>query len=381
MDEATELPPPPEPPDWRIDWVGLAATCSWIAPLKEALAACPQDPVFHAEGNAWQHTQAVCAALAAMPAWRALPPEERRVLFAAALLHDSGKPACTQQELDGRISTRGHARRGAILARRLLWEARTPFAVREEIAALVRYHQLPFFLLERDDPRRLAFAASQSVRCDHLALLAEADALGRQCAPADRQRMLDNTSLFAELCREHDCFDHPRRFPSDHSRFLYFQRDGRDPNYAAYDDLRCNATVMSGLPGAGKDHWIREHVADLPIISLDDIRRTLGASPTGDQRAVIEQARAAARAHLRAGRSFVWNATNVSRQVRRECIAFLAAYDARIHVVYVEAPRAALFRQNQARPRPVPEAAIRRLLDRWEVPDLTESHQVEFVVH
>jgi len=281
-------------------------------------------------------------------------------------------------DLDGRVPTRGHARRGAIVARRLLWKDGVPFGEREQIAALVRFHQLPFFLLERPDPRRPAFEASLSARCDYLSLLAEADALGRTCDPAGRQRMLEHAALFAEFCREHGCLAGPRAFPSDHSRFLYFLREGRDPAYAAYADFSAEVVVMSGLPGAGKDRWLQQHLPDWPVVSLDDIRAALGAAPRGNQGAVLAHAQARARAHLRAGRSFVWNATNLSRQIRRECIGLLASYGARIRIVYVEVPPDALYRQNRRRPRPVPEAAIRRMLDRWEVPDLAEAHQVDY---
>lgn len=374
------LPPAPGPPGWSVDWPELRSGCPWWDELAAALAACPQDAVFHGEGDVWTHTRLVCEALVALPAWRALPPEERRILFAAALLHDAGKPASTQLALDGRITTRGHSRRGAIVARRLLWEAGVPFRLREPIAALVRYHQLPFFLLAQPDPRRRAFEASLSARCDHLSLLAEADALGRSCDQGERQRMLDNTALFAEFCREHGCLSGPYAFPSDHSRFLYFQREGRDPDYEAHVEFSGEVVVMSGLPGAGKDRWIQQHLPDWPVVSLDAIRAALGAGPTGDQGAVVARAHAKARAHLRAGRSFVWNATNLSRQIRRECIGLLASYGAHIRIVYVEVPPAVLSRQNRRRPRPVPEAALRRLLDRWEVPDPSEAHQIEYAV-
>ena len=43
-------------------------------------------------------------------------------LWLAALLHDVGKPATTRYE-NGHYRAPGHARRGAIIARRLLWEA------------------------------------------------------------------------------------------------------------------------------------------------------------------------------------------------------------------------------------------------------------------
>jgi hypothetical protein len=96
-------------------------------------------------------------------------------------MHDVAKPACTRHEPDGRITSPGHSRRGSILARQILWRLEVPVAVRESITALVRYHEVPYYLLDRPDPQRLAIEVSQTARCDHLALLAEADVRGRVC--------------------------------------------------------------------------------------------------------------------------------------------------------------------------------------------------------
>lgn len=344
----------------------------WIAPM----AACPQDPEWHAEGDVWTHTRMVCESLVAAPEWQALPADDREVLFAAALLHDIAKPATTRIE-DGRIRQPGHSPRGAIMVRALLWRMGVPTLVRERIAALVRTHQIPFFLIEEQDPLRRAARISQTVRCDHLELLARADMLGRICR--DQQRALDNIALFAELCREQGCSDRPWAFPSDHTRFLYFRTEGRDPRWAAHDDTRCEVVLMSGLPGSGKDHWIANNL-DLPVISLDAIRDELDHAPTGPQGAVLQAAREQAREHLRRGQAFVWNATNLSRDLRGRLIELCAAYGARVRIVYLDTAYRRAMRQNRERDAQVPVAAIERMTQRWEPPDLTEAHRVDWIL-
>ena len=250
------------------------------------------------------------------------------------------------------------------------------FAAREQVCGMVRFHQAPFHLIDRADGQKLAFRISQTARCDLLALVAAADASGRHCV--DRPALREQVALFEEYCREHECLRGPRRFPSAHSRFLYFRAENRDPNYQAHDDSRCEVTMLSGLPGAGKDTWIAEHRSEAPVVSLDEIRESLGASPAGRQGAVVQAAREAARVHLRAGRDFVWNATNLSREVRGQLVDLFTAYHARVRVVYVEASRERLFEQNRQRERGVPEAAVMRMMDRWEVPDVTEADAVEW---
>jgi predicted kinase len=260
------------------------------------------------------------------------------------------------------------------MARTILWRLGVPFAVREQVCALVRHHLKPFYLLERADPRRLALEVSQTARCDWLALLAEADARGRYCQ--DQSRLLDNVALFAEFCREQGCWQAPWPFPSDHARFLYFLNVGRLPDYAPHEDFTAEVVLMSGLPGAGKDHWIAANLSGWPVVSLDELREELDVAPTDEQGLVLNRARAQAREHLRAGRPFVWNATNLSRLVRGECIRLFAAYRARMRIAYVEVTERQLEQQNRQRPAPVPVKVLERLLQRWEVPDLTEAHSL-----
>jgi predicted kinase len=372
------FPPCPGPPEFRVEWEYLDRCYPWI----RNLAGCPQDPVYHAEGDVWVHTRMVCEALASLAAWRALDEADRRVLFTAALLHDVAKPECTRPGDDGRLTTRGHSRRGSIMARHILWRLGLPFALRERVAGLVRYHQVPYYLLDRADAQREAITISQVARCDHLALLAESDVRGRVCS--DQDRLLENVALFTEYCREEGCLTGPRAFASEHARFLYFQQPGRHPDAPAHEDFRAEVVLMSGLPGAGKDHWVRHNLPDWEVIALDDLRAELGVDPADDQGTVVNRAREMAREYLRQGRSFVWNATNVSRQLRTRCISLFADYNARVRIVYVEVPAGVLLAQNRRRPEgqrsPVPEAVIERLLERWEVPDPTEAHRVEWVV-
>ncbi|MEW2354340.1 AAA family ATPase [Spirillospora sp. NPDC029432] len=363
----------PAPPRWEVPWPEIRAAFGWVRDL----AGVQQDAVHHAEGDVEVHTRMACEALAALPEWRARPAAERVRLFTAVLMHDVAKPYCTQIGDDGRITAHGHSRRGDLMVRRVLWELDAPVAWREHVAALVRHHQVPFWALERPDLQRIAFRASLLARNDDLVLLATADILGRVCG--DTEEVLDNIALYREYCAEQRCLEGPREFPSEHARFWYFRKPGRDPGYAAYDDTRLTVTVMSGLPGAGKDTWIERNRPDLPVVSLDRIRGELGVDPAGDQRPVAAAAHERAREHLRAGRSFVWNATNVSRALRERCTGLIAAYRGRIELVALEAPPEVLRRRNRSRSAPVPDAVVDRLVRRWETPDPTEAHRVDWL--
>jgi predicted kinase len=308
-----------------------------------------------------------------------LPEDERRFVFHAALLHDVGKADTTKQDEDGRWTFRGHSLKGTRLARRHLWQQGHPFWEREQIVNLVRYHQVPYWILERDEPERLARQVSLNVRCDHLAILAVADAVGR--IAHDQNQLLDSINLFEELTDSLGCHSAPAHFASDHGRFLYFRERWAVPELAPHDDCKSCVTVMSGLPGAGKDHWIQRHRSDWPVVSLDEIRDESGVLPSKGQGGVVQQAREAARQHLRANRSFVWNATNVSMRLRRQIVDLATSYRARVEIVYVETSADRLAQQNRSRSDVVPSKVLDNLSNhRWDVPDPWEAQHVQTVI-
>lgn len=360
----------PTAPEWTIDWPVI-----WgLWPELSALDSCPQDPIHHAEGDVGLHTRMVTEALVGLPEWRELDVSARGLLFWAAILHDIGKPATTREEEGGRISARNHARVGTQMARRLLYDIGAPFAWREALCGIVSEHLVPFWLIEKDNAMRQAIQLSWRCRPDYLCLHAQADTLGRICA--DQQGALDNIALARETFKEAGCFKQPFAFENAASRVSYFEKPDRDPHYAEFEAFRCKVTVMSGLPGAGKDTWIQAHRPNLPMVSLDNIRAELKAPATGNQGQVIQAARERAREHLRAGEDFVWNATNISRQLREKSLKLLRDYNAEVEIVYREPTVERLFAQNQNRASAIPAKALLSLIRKLEPPQDWEAHSV-----
>lgn len=360
----------PADPLWRVDWEVIWS----LWPQLSILDTCPQDPIHHAEGDVGTHTRMVVEALVADENWKSLEPDDRSCLFWAAVLHDIGKPAVTRHEDDGRISSRGHSRIGASTARQLLWYAGSPFAWREALCGIISQHQLPFWLIDRPDPVRLAIETSWRCRPDHLCMHAKADASGRICE--DQQAILESVSLAAATFEETDCLCGPFEFANAESRVAFFELADRDPHYAAHEAFKCTVTVMSGLPGSGKDTWIGRNRPEHPVVSLDLIRDELDMSATDNQGQVIQAAQERAREYLRSGADFVWNATNVTRQNRSRVLRLLRDYNARIEIVYVEVGPDQLYRQNRDRPDAVPDAAIDRLARKLEPPEAWEAHSI-----
>lgn len=362
---------------WQLsenkDWSHLEHTFEWVRVMKEV----PQDARHHAEGNVAVHTQMVLAALTQLPGYQALAAQEQELLWASALLHDVEKYSTTVIAPDGSITSAGHARKGEGKARQILYrDVPAPFMIREQIAKLVRYHGLPLWVFEKPDPQKAVITASLEVNTQWLALLARADALGRICS--DQADLLYRIDCFEELCRDNQCWGQPRAFATPEARVQYLQKTGSSPDYVPFETPQATVILMSGLPGAGKDTYVHRHYRHLPVISLDGIRQEMKISPTdkSGNGAVIQAAKEQARIYLREKKSFLWNATNITRQMREQVISLFTTYQAAVTIVYVEVPAAKLLQQNKEREAVVPLAAMERLISKLEVPSLTEAHEV-----
>ena len=344
----------------------------WLTYLKE----CPQDPIHHAEGDVLTHVLMVCQELLRLNGFQESDLQTQQILAWAALLHDVAKPACTVEQPDGRISSPGHASRGAARARRILWERDCPFPIREQICNLVYYHMRVFWALEQDDPSRLVREISAHCSCHLLSILATADARGRKCK--DQLDLLDKVELFREAAREAHCLYETYPFASDTGRFQYLQGKWHNPELAPYEDFRCRVILLSGLPGVGKDTWIHNHGSHLPVVSLDNIRRQLNIAPKSNQAGVADLAREKAREYLRAKQDFIWNATNLSKMIRAKSLSLFLDYNAHVTIVYLDQPLKTVEQQNHNREHSVPWEAIEKMMNRWEVPSPREAHSVKY---
>ncbi len=369
-------------------------TVAWTIPLEKLeptladLASVGQDPVYHGEGDALAHTRLVMEQMARQPSFLALGAEDQQMLLAAAALHDLGKARCTVLE-EGRWTSPGHSAVGAKMARELLMAqlglAGTPEALglREAVCLLVRWHMRPLHIFERDDParalRQMASAGelTAAFTLEKLAVLAEADIRGRVCA--DQAERLEDIALFRALAEEAGCLRGPFSYPDAASRWADMIGRAAAPGQRVYDAAWGTVVMMSGLPGTGKDTYIAARYGQLPMVSLDGVRRELGAAPDDGGGSVLRAARDQARALLRKKMPFVFNATNLSPANRGRWIKLFHRYGAAVRVEYLETGWEERCRRNLSRRDSVPESAVARMLRSFEPPLLTEAEDVRWI--
>lgn len=190
---------------------------------------------------------------------------------------------------------------------------------------------------------------------------------------------MERVRLFVQYASESGCYKKPYPFETDLARITYLKSENGLPSYAPYDTSWGEVILMSGLPGSGKDTWIRTQAKHLPMISLDDIRSDLGISAEQNQGRVIQAAKARAKAFLRNKSPFVWNATNITGHIRKPLIDLFLSYGARVKIVYIESNYDELIRQNKSRQNAVPASIIDRLIGKLEVPTILEANEVQYV--
>lgn len=377
----------PDAPLWDIDW-GLIET-SALKEHVDAMRRTPQSLCWHAEGDVWTHTRMVCEALVTMQEYRELPSLQRQILFLAALLHDVGKPLTTRQEGQEWVSP-SHSTKGALQARYFLWKecgmcgASEFQAMREAIVLLIKHHSFPPHALEKEGNERkmISIAASAELIPDFslkmLYLLSKADALGRECE--DKADFVAQVDLFAELAKEHECYEGPVKFASDYTRRAYFSGSDVWPQQELYDETWGEVVMMCGLPGTGKDYWIEHNCKDMQVVSLDDIRRRYKLSPEGNQSEVASIGREEAKVYLRKHQPFMWNATCITVDIRRQLIELFESYGASVRIVYLETDMETQLERNSNREHPVPETVICSMLRKLSPPEVYEAKSIEWQI-
>lgn len=367
---------------WQLtdkrEWSQLETQFDFIRDMR----AVPQDARHHAEGNVAIHTQMVLAELEKLPEYQQLSSLQQNILWTAALLHDVEKRSTTREDENGRIISPGHAKKGELSVRHILFrQQETPFAIREQIAALVRLHGLPLWIMEKPDPQQALFSASLRVEMRLLCLLAKADALGRKCE--DQAELLSRIELFELFCREQECWDKPKLFASMAGRFDYFHYQRGTPDYEPFEGEGSEVIMLCGLPGMGKDHFISQFYPQHAIVCLDDIRREHKINPADKQAQgwVAQQAKEQAKVRLRAKTDFIWNATSLSASLRASMISLFARYQAKVHLIYLEVPYQQWQQQNRQRQYAVPEKVLARMASKLELPTPDEALHVSYFIN
>lgn len=363
-----------------ISWDKLEQEFSWFRDMKGV----QQDAIWHAEGDVFIHTKMVAEALVSHSDFQTLSEQEKHILFATAMLHDVEKRSTTEfEEIDGvmRITSKNHAKKGEKTARVILYkDIQTPFAIREHICKLVRHHGAPIWAMDRDNIAKFVTELSLKLNTKLLALFAKADIIGRIAEDSDD--MMARVEMFEWICESNDCLGKQREFKSPLGRRYFFKNEDGWPGYEPFDEKDFTAYVMCALPGSGKDTYIKNNLSQIPMVSIDELRRERKVK-RGDSKSegqVYQEIKDMCKVHMRDRRDFVFNATNITKDMRGKVIKEFEEYGAKVIVIYIEVPYKKLLQQNNNREYKVPEKVVEDMIWSLDVPDETESYVVKYEI-
>jgi tRNA nucleotidyltransferase (CCA-adding enzyme) len=185
----------------------------WLAHFPElaALDGLEQEPDWHPEGDVLTHSGLAAQAAADAADEAGLVGDDRYVVVAAALLHDTGKATTTKRQVDAagaeRIVSPGHGEAGTAPTGSFLISIGCPEHLRRRVAPLVAEHMagttgVPTPRAVRRLARRLVPAT-----VTEWALVVRADRLGR----GGNTERADDVEQWAELAREVGVAEAPAR--------------------------------------------------------------------------------------------------------------------------------------------------------------------------
>lgn len=358
-----------------------------LYPYVDSLKETMQEAKWHGEGNVLNHTIMVCEKLIKLEEYLSLNELEKLIVFISALFHDIGKITCTKV-IASEITSYHHGPAGAVMLREYLWkdfgfcgdEEYQEF--REAICFLVKYHSVP---VHNDDNLtktiiRLSLNSdlSRFYNLKLLTILAKADVLGRICD--DNNSHLMNIDIFIEKAKELDCLTKSFKFYNSYTKYQYLNGDNTWQYQDLYNNHYGTIYLICGLPGTGKDTYINNNFSGIPVISLDQIREEFKIKPSENQSRVYEIAKERAKELLRTKKEFIWNATNITNQIRNKQLNLFHNYNASVKIIFLETDLETNLLRNKNRKKSVSEDLIYKLLSSINMPESFEAEEVEWVV-
>ncbi len=156
----------------------------------------PQSPIYHPEGNVWNHTCLVVDEAAKMREQSANPI----VFMWAALLHDIGKPSTTKKRR-GKYTSYDHEKVGMQLTVEFLSVLTEDIEFIQQVSQLVRFHMQPLFVLKDLPFAELDYMVKQT-NVDEIALLGFCDRMGRGNSNYAKEK--SNKQAFLNKCNAHE---------------------------------------------------------------------------------------------------------------------------------------------------------------------------------
>lgn len=135
------------------------------------------------------------------------------------------------------------------------------------------------------------------------------------------------------------------------------------------------ATLLIGVPGAGKSTWLDQAGLDMIVLSTDDLLPTLDAKMHG-MKAAHRQMMAKLHQTVSDNQSFIVDRTNISRSVRRKILSHVPPHYLRYAAVFALDRKELDRRLSQREGKIIPATVVDDMLDRYEMPSKAEFDEI-----
>lgn len=165
-------------PSFLLNKLKSDGLLSYIPELS-ALASCPQDPIYHPEGDVWTHTMMVVDIAAELSKYLD-NDNKRKSLILSALLHDIAKPFTLTFEKN-KFRAIMHEFVATKIIKILLEKLKFNESIINSCISLVKFHLIPasFYKDKVHIKKKNILNVMQKVDFELLLLLAEADMRGK----------------------------------------------------------------------------------------------------------------------------------------------------------------------------------------------------------
>lgn len=360
-----------------LDWEYIDSIPEF-AKLKE----CQQNPVWHGEGTAYEHTRRCIEALENIVGYGTSYEPQNRVLKIAVLFHDIGK-GVTTTFTKGNWHSYGHEIEGEKITRRILWNEYMDD--RERVCKLVRWHMDALNIFNSKNLFNSFYRLATHVdKISDLYKVKLCDILGSDMQNQEIKNLnIKQVEYFSQLgmllC------DSVKTFPIMDA--MYF-----NGKHCLADKKGIPTVVMMiGLPGSGKNTYIDEKYAKdgvkpWVILSRDDIRYELGFCGK-DEKVVLSSEKEEIVSEVfnerlvnavKEKKNVVINNINLKRKYRDGYKELLKTYNVWYEYVYAEAPT--LEDNIERRKGQISAQIFEQMIDKFDFPSVEEYQTLHIYI-
>lgn len=355
-----------------------------------------QNPKYHAEGNAWIHTQMVLKQYQDYAASHDLSENEKKIFYWACLLHDIGKPEVSVWK-DNRWTAKGHESAGVPIARKILHQqADISPAQRLQILDLVRWHHVPLRWMNDGKPllafQRLATRTDLRI----IGKMAAFDLEGRICEDKEYVRAC-YTRFNAEIVPQVEALT--GNFDTLQAHYQAATRSHKNAIWNAYkinepvlwqkllsrpsppdEKAAFHCVISIGVSRCGKTTWLRENYPYALHLATSgwDLDGKLLENPYDRQR-VLTTFNHHIASYYRQHKTIVLDGNNLCAETRQTLVSLVRHLQAKVTMVFFDTSWEDVLARNEASENPLSLEKLQEMYNDLRYPHPWEAHQLAVI--